>query len=130
MRSIWWIFLLASGLAAGASAQTAVALSQQSQTCVECHEATSPGIVGQWKESAHEKSHVGCFECHQAEKGARDAFEHNGFLIATIVSPKDCSHCHEGEYRQIPGQPPFRSRQDSGQSGQCAGGSGRGQHEA
>jgi hypothetical protein len=35
------------------------------------------------------------------EKGDPDAFEHNGFLIATIVSPKDCSRCHEREYREF-----------------------------
>lgn len=101
MRPIVWALLLASGCAAAASAQARTPLSQESQTCVGCHEATSPGIVGQWKESAHEKSQVGCFECHQADKGDRDGFEHNGFLIAAIVSPKDCSRCHERERREF-----------------------------
>jgi hypothetical protein len=76
-------------------------LSQQSQACIGCHEATTPGIVGQWKGSGHDKSQIGCFECHQANKGDRDAFDHNGFLIATIVSPKDCSRCHEKEAREF-----------------------------
>ena len=99
-RFTLWL-ILSIVFAAGGSAQTKAALSQQSQACVACHEASSPGIVGQWNGSGHEKSRVGCFECHKAEKGDRDAFEHNGFLIATIVSPKDCSRCHEKEYREF-----------------------------
>ncbi|MCC6393674.1 MAG: hydroxylamine oxidoreductase [Bryobacterales bacterium] len=87
-----------SGLA---PAQTRNEPSQETQTCVGCHESVSPGIVGQWKESSHQKSHVGCFECHRAEKSDRDGFEHNGFRIATIVSPKDCSGCHAKEYREF-----------------------------
>jgi len=72
----------------------------ESGTCVACHQAISPGIVGQWKQSKHAKT-VGCFECHQAVKGDRDGFDHNGFLISTIVSPKDCSRCHEKEAREF-----------------------------
>jgi len=75
--------------------------SKESKECIACHEATSPGIVGQWKLSAHNRNAVGCFECHRAAKGDKDAFQHNGFLIATIVSPKDCSVCHEKEFREF-----------------------------
>ncbi len=96
----YWI-LLPALCAATASAQPRTGLSEQSQACIGCHEATSPGIVGQWRESSHRKTAVGCFECHRAEKGDRDGFEHNGFLIATIVSPKDCSRCHDKEYREF-----------------------------
>ena len=101
MRLHTWMLLLGTCSAAGISAQTRTAISQQSQSCIGCHESVSAGIVGQWKGSQHEKSRVGCFECHQAKKGDPDAFEHNGFLIATIVSPKDCSRCHEQEYREF-----------------------------
>ena len=67
---------------------------KESQACMACHQGSSPGIVGQWKQSKHAGASVGCFECHQAEKGDKDGYEHNGFFIATIVSPKDCSQCH------------------------------------
>jgi hypothetical protein len=40
-------------------------------------------------------------ECHQAQKGDVDGYEHNGYLIATIVSPKDCSRCHAREYKEF-----------------------------
>lgn len=84
-----------------AKAAAAVTASKQTQACLGCHESTTPGIAGQWKGSAHDKNKVGCFECHQAEKGDKDAFEHNGFLISTIVSPKDCSRCHMKEFKEF-----------------------------
>ena len=47
--------------------------------------------------SKHYGANVGCYECHEAKKGEADAFEHEGKLISVIVSPKDCSKCHEKE---------------------------------
>ncbi len=84
-----------------APGEAPAALSEESKTCVVCHEATSAGIVGQWRLSKHAPSAIGCFECHKAEKGDRDGFTHNGFFIATIVSPKDCSRCHQKEFQQF-----------------------------
>lgn len=45
-------------------------ISSQTKECLGCHESM-PGIVVQWRESAHWKAGVGCFECHQAKKGTR-----------------------------------------------------------
>jgi hypothetical protein len=85
-----------------ATAEPAAApLSAGSQTCLACHQGITEGIVGQWKLSSHSKSGVGCLECHQAEAGDADGFDHNGFRIATIVSPKDCSRCHEKESKEF-----------------------------
>lgn len=72
-------------------------LSAASKECIKCHQAEDPGIYEQWGDSHHYRANVGCFECHQAAKGEPDAFEHFGQLIATIVSPKDCSKCHSRE---------------------------------
>jgi hydroxylamine dehydrogenase len=91
--SVGLFFLLSSCL----SAQ----ISQESQNCLACHEAVSPGIVGQWRQSKHPQVKVGCFECHQAQKGDVDGFDHNGFFISSIVSPKDCSRCHDKEVREF-----------------------------
>ncbi len=77
------------------------AVGQESQTCVACHSATSPGIVKQWERSSHAQSGIGCYECHQAKKGDRDGFEHNGSFISVIVSPKDCSVCHSKEVAEF-----------------------------
>lgn len=73
------------------------ALSGESQACVVCHEAANPGIVAQWKNSGHARAGVGCYECHRANAGDADAFDHNGATIAVIVTPRDCARCHRQE---------------------------------
>lgn len=73
----------------------------ENKDCVTCHDVKTPGIVGQWHQSKHAKSGIGCVECHQAEEGDIDAFKHEGSLIATIVSPNDCARCHEHETKEF-----------------------------
>jgi hypothetical protein len=70
---------------------------KQNQTCLQCHSGMNPGLVEEWRASAHAQHNVGCFDCHRAEKADADAFEHNGATIAVIVSPKDCGGCHQKE---------------------------------
>ncbi len=74
--------------------------SKETKRCVACHKAKMPGLVKQWAGSEHDKEGVGCYECHKAEKGDVDAWKHNGFLIAVIVSPRDCGQCHAEETAQ------------------------------
>lgn len=71
--------------------------------CISCHGEKGYGkaIVEQWKQSRHAASGVGCLECHAAEKDDLDAFDHEGYTIATIVTPKDCAQCHEEETNQF-----------------------------
>jgi len=71
--------------------------SKETKQCIACHEEVMPGIVKQWVGSAHDKADVGCYECHKANKGESDAQVHNGFLVAVIVSPRDCGQCHAKE---------------------------------
>jgi len=72
-------------------------VSDETQKCLSCHAARMPGLVDQWQSSLHWQSGVGCFECHGAQKGEADAMSHNGFVVATIVSPRDCGKCHKKE---------------------------------
>src|SRR5574341_635877 len=72
-----------------------------SKACVDCHAQSSPGLVEHWRGSAHAEKGVGCFECHRAEKGDVDAYNHYGALIATVVTPRDCSGCHPEEAREF-----------------------------
>ena len=65
-----------------------------SAKCLSCHEQKTPVIAAQWADSKHSQLGVGCYECHRAEEGDADAFKHEGKLIATVVSPRDCSSCH------------------------------------
>jgi len=65
--------------------------------CIQCHKVNNPGLVEEWRLGAHGQKGVNCYDCHQAQQGDADAFEHNGALIAVIVSPKDCGRCHQKE---------------------------------
>jgi predicted heme/steroid binding protein len=77
--------------------------SAASRNCIECHreERIQPVQIAEWRESVHASIGVGCFECHGAEQGDVDAFEHYGETIATIVSPRDCGRCHDREVAEF-----------------------------
>ena len=64
------------------------------KACIDCHEKASPGLTRQWRDSAHAEAGVNCLDCHQANTVEDDAITHEGSVIATIVSPKDCGRCH------------------------------------
>lgn len=71
--------------------------------CISCHSERGAGrvIVEQWRDSKHAQVGVGCLECHAAKKDDVDAYEHEGDIIATIVTPGDCARCHEAEAEQF-----------------------------
>ncbi len=99
------VFALSSLVAntISASAQTTIPsrMSPQTKTCIECHAASSHGIYQEWGTSKHYRANVGCYECHQAQKGEADAFEHGNTWISIIVSPRDCARCHSEEVAQF-----------------------------
>lgn len=74
--------------------------SPKGEICITCHRETSPGIYNQWKEGAHGQAGVNCYDCHRAEAGDPDVFDHKE-LISIVVTPKDCSRCHDKEYREF-----------------------------
>ena len=76
-------------------------LSRESATCVSCHREKTPGIYDQWGDSKHFGANVGCYECHKADASDKDSIKHKDFTIAVIVSPKDCSNCHEREVKEF-----------------------------
>lgn len=71
------------------------------EDCISCHKELSPGLFSQWADSVHAKIEVTCVDCHGAEKTDPDAFEHNGTLVATLVTPKDCGGCHQKESEEV-----------------------------
>jgi hypothetical protein len=77
--------------------------SRQSKACLKCHEKESKGITQQWGGSKHYRAKVGCFECHKADAGDKDAFMHYKQRISVIVSPKDCAKCHKKEVQEFAG---------------------------
>ena len=82
----------------------------EGKACIDCHSKSSPGIVRQWKDSAHAASKVNCLDCHHADPEDDDAKEHEGAIISTIVSPLDCGRCHTVEYQQAAGSVHSKAR--------------------
>ena len=103
-------------------------VSEDTQTCIQCHSAVHPGIVADWKQGrmaqvtpaealkktalerrvsvqkAPERLSnvvVGCAECHTLNpKSHGDTFEHEGTQVHIVVTPKDCATCHSTEVEQ------------------------------
>ncbi|MCP4199866.1 MAG: hydroxylamine oxidoreductase [Proteobacteria bacterium] len=70
-------------------------MSGENKHCYACHQEKTPGVTDQWADGVHATTGVGCYDCHKAEEGDVDAWHHEGRLIATLVTPKDCGRCHQ-----------------------------------
>lgn len=75
--------------------------SQVAGKCMTCHKEISTGLYNQWFESKHAFHKVTCIDCHGADKGDADAFMHEGALVATMVTPRDCGECHESQAQEV-----------------------------
>jgi hydroxylamine dehydrogenase len=103
-------------------------ISDDTQSCLDCHASLHPGIVEDWRKSAHARSTpaagqkrpdlerlisaqkvpesvsvyaVGCAECHTMNfEQHKDSFDHADYSIHTVVTPRDCSVCHPVESKQ------------------------------
>ncbi len=97
------LILVLASLSDNIQAQTVLPakLSDETKSCIECHASETTAIYQEWGTSKHYRANVGCFECHSANKEDKDAFEHNGFTISVIVSPKDCGRCHPNEVSEF-----------------------------
>ena len=95
------LFLAAALALAGATLPAAAAEhAPVSAQCLECHNDETPGIVKQWQESKHAGAAVGCYECHRVMEGDPSGFDHNGFQVTTVPSPRYCQGCHPREVEQ------------------------------
>ena len=95
------VLALLGAVPSGAQTLIPSEMSSETAECIECHATESAGIYQEWGTSKHFRANVGCSECHRAQKGDPDAFDHEGHLISIIVSPKDCSRCHAREVREF-----------------------------
>ena len=103
-------------------------LSEDSEACLDCHVAVTPGIAAGWKEGRMAritpdaamknplserrisvkkpsdktaKVVVGCAECHTMNpEKHKDTFDHNGYSVHVVVTPGDCAACHPVEVEQ------------------------------
>jgi hydroxylamine dehydrogenase len=69
--------------------------------CVGCHLRDSPALVMEWEVSRHAEFGVGCVDCHMAEEGDIDGWQHEGAFVSPLVTPKDCARCHAKEFEQF-----------------------------
>ncbi len=127
-KNVYVAVLLSLFVAAPIGATAAAPMSEDTESCIECHSSVTPGIVSDWKRSRHamitpaeglEKSElkrrisvkkapggmadhsVGCAECHTMNAAEhKDSFEHNDFNVHVVVTPKDCASCHPAEVGQ------------------------------
>ena len=78
-------------------------ISAANKKCIDCHMAKDVAIGGinDWKVSRHAPKGIGCIECHRAEKGEPDAYDHYGSVVSTLVTPKDCMQCHDKEAKEF-----------------------------
>ncbi len=102
------VLMAAMGVAAWTQAASAQAfglreLSRETKECLECHQKLDVGVYQQWGSSKHFRANVGCYECHGAQPGDKDAFDHMGYTISVLVTPKDCSKCHSKEVEEFLG---------------------------
>ncbi len=80
--------------------------SPEGQVCIKCHELKTPGLHGMWRQGRMGQAGVNCYDCHRAEKQTEktpadpDGYDHRGFWIAQLVTPKDCSRCHKEQFEQ------------------------------
>ena len=94
-------FILLLFIIVGFSPGTSAQEPADAGKCMTCHKEKTHGLYQQWLESAHGEHNVTCISCHGAKKSDADAFMHEGALIATLVTPKDCGHCHEKEAEEV-----------------------------
>jgi len=102
MKKILALAALIAGLGLSTTliAPASTSSSGQADACIACHTNVTPGIVEGFKLSKHSQVGVSCETCHMAMEGDPSAFEHNGFTITAVVSPKYCARCHAEEVEQ------------------------------
>ncbi len=94
-------WLASVAVAIGVMALAVTAIATENQACVDCHRTQSPALVMQWESSLHFENEVGCIECHGANEGEIDAWEHEGEFVSALVTPLDCSTCHDREFEEF-----------------------------
>ena len=46
------------------------------KVCVGCHRNHAPALVKEWERSRHAQHGIGCVDCHKANPGEIDAWQH------------------------------------------------------
>lgn len=89
----------------------------QTAACIGCHQKATPAIYADWARSRHAHSKVTCLQCHSAQphdgdmsqahfahyKGPGNQWAAGRYRVAVsaLVTPRDCSRCHQHEPKQF-----------------------------
>jgi hypothetical protein len=65
-------------------------------SCVECHNRITPGIVADWQLSKHSQNDVGCATCHGGQHNSM-----TDVAAAKVVLPETCATCHDTQMDQF-----------------------------
>ncbi|OGC91180.1 MAG: hypothetical protein A2W25_10350 [candidate division Zixibacteria bacterium RBG_16_53_22] len=79
------------------AADDAPVVTDDNKACVDCHRRSGAALVMEWEHSRHAADGIGCIDCHGANEGEVDAWKHQGRFVSALVTPKDCSQCHDRE---------------------------------
>ncbi|WP_456474457.1 multiheme c-type cytochrome [Candidatus Pyrohabitans sp.] len=94
-------YLLIFAIASVMVLSTVQGFQEPGAPCISCHDTVTPGIVKQWEESKHSKVGVKCYVCHLAKEDDPAGFEHMGYRVTAIVSPRYCESCHPKQVEQF-----------------------------
>ena len=93
--------MLLFGSAALAAGKDGIRISESNERCVKCHQKQNRALYMEWERSRHAEVEVGCVDCHGAEESDVDAWKHAGTFVSVLVTPKDCSSCHDQQYEEF-----------------------------
>lgn len=90
-----------AGTPAGQEVERANALANSKDTCVTCHQRTTPGIVEQYGHSTMALAEVACQDCHEVAADYPAAVEHEGTYVIGSPTTAMCQTCHQQEVAQF-----------------------------
>ncbi len=76
------------------------ALENSTDSCVTCHEKSSPGIVVQYGASSMAAARVTCRDCHEVNEGYPGSVEHEGTYVLNSPTTATCEKCHQSQVAQ------------------------------
>lgn len=68
----------------------------QEEICVGCHQATTSGLVKDWRASKHSQNGVSCSKCHGDKHNDR-----SNINLVQLPDERVCAKCHEKQFSQF-----------------------------
>lgn len=75
-------------------------LANSTDSCVNCHRNSTPGIVEQYGRSTMAAANVTCQNCHEVPEDYPGAVAHEGTFVLNVPTTATCQTCHQNEVAQ------------------------------